>query len=63
MLFKLIKFLFVGFSGLFIDFGLTFLCKEKLSYHICYKETDIEQGSYIPVKINKKKLKLFRKNE
>jgi putative flippase GtrA len=31
MLFKLIKFLFVGFSGLFIDFGLTFLCKEKFS--------------------------------
>ena len=30
MIFKLVKFIIVGFSGLFIDFGLTFLCKEKL---------------------------------
>ena len=27
---KLIKFCFVGFSGMIIDFGLTFLCKEKI---------------------------------
>ena len=31
MIFKLFKFIIVGFSGLFIDFGLTFICKEKLS--------------------------------
>jgi len=31
MIFKLFKFIIVGFSGLFIDFGLTFVCKEKLS--------------------------------
>ena len=31
MIFKLVKFIIVGFSGLFIDFGLTFVCKEKLS--------------------------------
>ena len=31
MIFKLFKFIIVGFSGLFIDFGLTFLCKEKLN--------------------------------
>ena len=31
MLFKLAKFIIVGFSGVFIDFGLTFLCKEKLT--------------------------------
>ena len=31
MIFKLLKFIIVGFSGLFIDFGLTFICKEKLS--------------------------------
>jgi len=31
MIFKLLKFIIVGFSGLFIDFGLTFVCKEKLS--------------------------------
>ena len=30
MLFKLIKFILVGISGLAIDFGLTFLLKEKL---------------------------------
>jgi len=28
--YKLIKFIIVGFSGLFIDFGITFLLKEKL---------------------------------
>lgn len=33
MLFKLFKFIIVGFSGLFVDFGLTFLCKEKLSFN------------------------------
>lgn len=27
---KLIKFGLVGFSGLFVDFGFTWLCKEKL---------------------------------
>ncbi|MGE5317247.1 MAG: GtrA family protein, partial [Chloroflexota bacterium] len=27
---KFIKFGVVGFSGVFVDFGLTFLCKEKL---------------------------------
>ena len=31
MIFKLIKFIIVGFSGLLIDFGLTFVCKENLS--------------------------------
>ena len=31
MIIKLIKFVIVGFSGLIIDFGLTFICKEKLS--------------------------------
>ena len=31
MIFKLIKFIIVGFSGLLIDFGSTFFCKEKLS--------------------------------
>ncbi|WP_066631586.1 GtrA family protein [Labilibacter marinus] len=30
MLLKLIKFIIVGFSGLAVDFGLTFLLKEKL---------------------------------
>ena len=29
MLFKLVKFIAVGFSGLIIDFSITFLCKEK----------------------------------
>ena len=33
MIFKLVKFIIVGFSGLFIDFGLTFFCKEKLSFN------------------------------
>ena len=27
---KLIRFCFVGFSGMIIDFSLTFLCKEKI---------------------------------
>ena len=31
MIFKLFKFIIVGFSGLIIDFGLTFICKEKLN--------------------------------
>jgi putative flippase GtrA len=31
MIFKLIKFIIVGFSGLLIDFGLTFVCKENLN--------------------------------
>jgi putative flippase GtrA len=31
MIIKLLKFVVVGFSGLIIDFGLTFICKEKLS--------------------------------
>jgi len=30
MIIKLIKFVIVGFSGLIIDFGITFLCKEKV---------------------------------
>ena len=30
MIIKLIKFVVVGFSGLIIDFGITFLCKEKV---------------------------------
>ncbi len=33
MIIKLFKFIIVGFSGLFIDFGLTFLCKEKLFFN------------------------------
>ena len=33
MIFKLVKFIIVGFSGLFIDFGVTFFCKEKLSFN------------------------------
>ena len=33
MLIKFFKFIIVGFSGLLIDFGLTFLCKEKLSFN------------------------------
>ncbi len=33
MTIKLFKFIIVGFSGLFIDFGLTFLCKEKLFFN------------------------------
>lgn len=30
MIFKFIKFIIVGFSGLIIDFSITFLCKEKI---------------------------------
>ena len=30
MIIKLFKFIAVGFSGLIIDFGITFLCKEKI---------------------------------
>ncbi len=30
MIFKLFKFIIVGFSGLIIDFSITFLCKEKV---------------------------------
>ena len=33
MIFKLFKFIIVGFSGLFIDFGLTFVCKVRLSFN------------------------------
>jgi len=33
MIFKFLKFIIVGFSGLIIDFGLTFVCKEKLSFN------------------------------
>jgi len=30
MIIQLFKFIAVGFSGLIIDFGITFLCKEKI---------------------------------
>ncbi|NEU07513.1 GtrA family protein [Flavihumibacter sp. R14] len=30
---KFIKFGVVGFSGIFVDFGVTYLCKEKLNVH------------------------------
>jgi len=30
---KFVKFGVVGFSGLFVDFGTTYLCKEKLRIH------------------------------
>lgn len=30
MIFKFLKFIIVGFSGLFVDFSVTFLLKEKL---------------------------------
>lgn len=33
MLFKFLKFVIVGFSGLIIDFSITFLLKEKLKVH------------------------------
>ncbi|MGN0034087.1 MAG: GtrA family protein [Candidatus Limimorpha sp.] len=29
-IYKFLKFCVVGFSGVFIDFGITFLCKEKI---------------------------------
>lgn len=31
--FKFLKFGVVGFSGLIVDFGITYLCKEKLKIH------------------------------
>lgn len=31
MIFQLFKFIIVGFSGLIIDFGFTYICKEKIS--------------------------------
>ena len=34
MIIQLFKFIAVGFSGLIIDFGFTFVCKEKLSLNI-----------------------------
>ena len=30
LIYKFLKFCVVGFSGVFIDFGITFLCKEKV---------------------------------
>jgi len=30
LIYKFIKFAVVGFSGLFVDFGTTFICKEKI---------------------------------
>ena len=33
MLFKFFKFIVVGFSGLIVDFSITFLLKEKLKIH------------------------------
>ena len=30
---KFIKFGVVGFSGIFVDFGITYFCKEKLKIH------------------------------
>lgn len=33
MIFKFLKFGFVGFSGMIIDFSITFLLKEKLKFH------------------------------
>jgi putative flippase GtrA len=33
MLFKFFKFIIVGFSGLIVDFSITFLLKEKLKIH------------------------------
>lgn len=34
MLYKFIKFIAVGFSGVFIDYLITYLCKEKFKLHI-----------------------------
>ncbi|HKG05685.1 MAG TPA: GtrA family protein [Pedobacter sp.] len=31
--FKFLKFGIVGFSGLIVDFGITYICKEKLRLH------------------------------
>lgn len=33
LILKLIKFCVVGFSGMIVDFGLTWLCKEKLKFN------------------------------
>ncbi|BDC99045.1 GtrA family protein [Persicobacter psychrovividus] len=33
LILKLLKFGAVGFSGLFIDFGITYITKEKLKWH------------------------------
>jgi putative flippase GtrA len=33
MIFKFFKFIIVGFSGLIVDFSITFLLKEKLKLH------------------------------
>jgi putative flippase GtrA len=33
MIFKFFKFIIVGFSGMFIDFSITYLLKEKLRVH------------------------------
>lgn len=30
LIYKFLKFAVVGFSGVFVDFGFTFLCKEKI---------------------------------
>jgi len=30
---KFLKFGVVGFSGIFVDFGITYLCKERLNIH------------------------------
>ena len=71
MIFKLFKFIIVGFSGLFIDFGLTVICKEKLSlnkkdklnYHISYKSNNEDIDNYEQVKLNTKTLMLYSKNK
>jgi putative flippase GtrA len=33
MIFKFLKFVIVGFSGLFVDFSITYILKEKLKVH------------------------------
>lgn len=33
MIYKFLKFVVVGFSGLFVDFSITYLLKEKLKVH------------------------------
>ena len=33
MIFKFFKFIIVGFSGMFVDFSITYLLKEKLRVH------------------------------
>ncbi len=32
-IYKFLRFAIVGFSGVFVDFGITYLCKEKLKFH------------------------------